>query len=91
MTLIEAIKSGQPFRHKRTGFLYGPMLPSWDNVRWSHEDVLLDVWEIEEKKVEITETQAEFAFETVKRYFDCYNPRIDRPALAGFKRALGFK
>lgn len=56
MTLPEAIRSGKSFRHKRTGFQYGPMLPAWDSVRWSHEDVLLDVWEIEEKKIEITKS-----------------------------------
>lgn len=85
MTLIEAIKSGQPFRHKRTGFLYGPMLPSWDNVRWSHEDVLLDVWEIEEKKVEITKSSLSKAW---FRILDKNNDK--RISLVEVLQELGF-
>lgn len=64
MTLIEALKSGRPF--KRKGDRFWCVAP--DTLEIPHEDgdgqtivkrqdILVDDWEIQDKKVEITRTE----------------------------------
>lgn len=64
MNIIEAVKSGKPF--KRPGY-----------VNWSSPDAAIEVmpheilatdWEIEERKIEITESEFDEAVEDIKYY-----------------------
>ncbi len=56
MTLIEAIKSGRPFRREEDGAEYGWNYPS-QAYSYSTDDILADDWEIKEPTVTITRTQ----------------------------------
>ena len=53
MNIIDAIKSGKPFRRSGTAF----WLIKEDILNHSNEDVLADDWEIEESIVTFTKTQ----------------------------------
>ena len=76
MTLIEAIKSGRPFRRceghwhsdgtswVRTRALGGPAIDG----KWL-EDILADDWEIQEPKVEITRAQLKAAIRDTCEYY----------------------
>lgn len=60
MTIIEAIKSGQPFRRRGSAITYaslGPGISSVIRPMFTREELLADDWEIEEEKVTITRKQ----------------------------------
>jgi hypothetical protein len=57
MNLIEAVKSGKRFFRPSKCMDYAPHADNWNQVKWTHEDVLADDWELIEKKVEITRTE----------------------------------
>ena len=55
MNLIEAVKSGKRFKRK-THTLWNDNLP--DTIyEFSYRSILADDWEIEERKIEITESE----------------------------------
>lgn len=67
MNLIDAIKSGKPYRRKFWDDGNGEWRPAFDNTRlqerWKHaytetvEDLTADDWEIQERSIAITRTQ----------------------------------
>lgn len=56
MNLIEAVKSGRPFKRKAWGTSDWEAPESWSKPFLKY-DILADDWELEESKVEITATQ----------------------------------
>ena len=64
MNIIEAVRSGKRFR--REGFNWFPFNADHYNSV-SKEDILAEDWEIEERKIEITEAEFDEAF----RMMDC--------------------
>lgn len=57
LNIIEAVKSGRKFR--RPG---GAWLADYSSITISKESILADDWEIEERKIEITESELNEAF-----------------------------
>lgn len=64
MTIIEAIKSGKPFRRKGEKNWYGNSPDAAKmfhiesmNVFCHYASIIADDWEVEEKKIEITHSQ----------------------------------
>ena len=58
MNLIEALKSGKPFRRPEKHMSYfGRQVGT--AVGFTVEDVLAETWEIEEEKVTVTRSQVE--------------------------------
>jgi len=84
VNIIDAVKSGKPFK---LGLDDGSF-SNRDDRRFSlnREQILSDDWEIEEKKIEITEVQLEKAVINGVRRSDG-NPMIDLPLI---KKELGF-
>lgn len=71
--IIKATKSGKRFRRKAHEQLGYPFIDltmephQWDKNFFGWEDILADDWEIEEKKVEITESVLRDAIAHVNR------------------------
>lgn len=52
MTIIEAIKSGRPFRRPlQTNYT---LMDQWEWYSFRQEDLLADDWEVEEPKITVT-------------------------------------
>lgn len=82
MTLIEAVRSGKPFRRKCWSQGYH-VLDIYKTIACSLEDILADDWEIQEEKIEITERQLR------RIYQDVFG---ERPySFDEFLKRLGFK
>ena len=58
MNIIEAIKSGKPYRRKNDSQRFIP----GDEYDFAYSEVLADDWEVEEKSVTITREQLEEAW-----------------------------
>lgn len=54
MNLIEAVRSGKPFKRPRMPHFYDERLAS---ATLTKEDILADDWETQEEKIEITREQ----------------------------------
>lgn len=76
MNIIEAIKSGKPFRRKDINMHWIDRKDYGDFFTVSFESIVLDDWEVQEKTITITESQfdeaiakcgvAEFRLEKLK-------------------------
>lgn len=81
MNIIEAIKSGKPFRRKDINMHWIIRKDYGDFFTVSFDSILLDDWEIQEKTIQITESQFDELWE---RYF---NKSFNKHDL---KKDLGF-
>lgn len=86
MNIIDAVKSGNPFRRK-SKIIHAS---AWDctspNLNLSPADILADDWEVKEKKIEVTESQLDGILYNV---LDEKNPD-DKAAIRAIKSMLGF-
>lgn len=101
MNIIEAIKSGRPFRRQQftnwyTGIGMGDLLALDRDYRYPlcEADLLADDWEIQERKVEITARQfVEACDEVLTQLYDRRIARepFDWEILLGLLEKLGLK
>ena len=87
MNIIEAIKSGKPFRRKswtNRGYL-SPI----GSIDLSCEAVIADDWEVEEKQVTITESDFKAALVRTTRSFPLYDEPHICEYLSQLKKELG--
>lgn len=62
MNIIEAIKSGKPFRRKDINMHWIDRKDYGDFFTVSFESIVLDDWEVQEKTIAITESQFDEAW-----------------------------
>ena len=73
MNLIEAIKSGKPFR--RTSWGSRQFIdPRSDRLDLPLDAIVADDWEVDEKKVTLTSTEFHEAWSNATRVVDRYDP-----------------
>jgi hypothetical protein len=66
VNLIDAVKSGKPFKRKIDKGVYWQLAePSLKQIAVSREDILATDWEIEERKIEITESELDYIFNSL--------------------------
>ena len=82
MTILEAIKSGKPFKRAAKFNYY--TISNKDVFILTYYDIIADDWEVEEKKIEVTETQLRDA------YHKAYG-QIDGTTIENLVKLLGFK
>lgn len=91
MNIIEAVQSGKMFRRKHSSQWYAPFDPAINPpqmLAFYHSDLLLDDWEVEEEKIEVTKRQLKHVFEnTAFSLFDDDKTK----AFDYFAKKLGFK
>ena len=75
MNIIDAIKSGKPYRRKNSLETFTP----GDEYDFAYSEVLADDWEIESEPVTITREQFDGAWESVTNYISKTQPffRLD--------------
>ena len=83
MNLIDAIKSGRPFKRpnmRANTYVHHLSNGSYFSLAFNYEDWIATDWEVEEKKVTITEPQFNKAYEDARL--------TNYMGLLGFKEAL---
>jgi hypothetical protein len=61
MNIIDAVKSGKPYKRRHHGCWFDK------TNHWRGDDILATDWEIEERKIEITENEFEEAFRQARQ------------------------
>lgn len=105
MNIIEAIKSGKRFRRKgweiwsageesivgyTHGLIVGPKtMVQTTGIFLQKEDILADDWQIEEKVVEITESQLSDAIMQLYKHTPWFSQFMERPTLGGYHQGTG--
>lgn len=87
MNIIEAIMSGKAF--KRTIWTRDYVRPPFMSLNLPAEDLLAEDWEVEEKKVSLTEAEFEAAVNRTTNSFSMYNPPHICEYLSQLKKELG--
>jgi hypothetical protein len=63
LNIIDAVKSGKLFKRLNRDYCMGPK-----TLNFTREDILATDWEIEERKIEITESEFDAIAEDVERF-----------------------
>lgn len=96
MNIIEGIESGCPFKRKgASSYWYsdGRYIRSLESkliIEPDVEDIIANDYELAEKRIEITESMLEKAFETFRMDF-CHKSDACDKVLKFIKKELGFK